>query len=69
MQITNVCLPTVQGTLRAYADVTFDNSLCVRELRLLRMSTGYVVCAPSGRQGDGEFRDVAVASHQIRNTG
>jgi DNA-binding cell septation regulator SpoVG len=59
MQITNVTVyPTVQGTLRAYADVTFDNRLCVREFRLLRMSSGYVVCTPNARQGDGEFRDV-----------
>jgi DNA-binding cell septation regulator SpoVG len=58
MQITNVSVyPTFQGPLRAYADVTFDNSLCVREFRLLRMSSGYVVCTPS----DGEFRDVAYA--------
>ena len=60
MRITNVSVyPTTGGALRAYADVTFDNSLCVKEFRLLRMSSGYVVCTPNARHADGEFRDVA----------
>ncbi len=41
MRITNVVVyPTVQGTLRGYADVTFDNSLCVRDFRLLHTPRG-----------------------------
>jgi stage V sporulation protein G len=60
MKITHVQIyPTVHGTLRAYADVTFDNCLSVRELRLERTPTGYKVCMPSVKQQDGTLRTVA----------
>jgi stage V sporulation protein G len=60
MKITNVRVyPTVQGTLRAYADITLDNCLSVRELRLLRINAQYVLCMPGVKQTDGTFRDLA----------
>jgi stage V sporulation protein G len=60
MQVTNVrVFPTIQDTLRGYADVTFDNCLSVREFRLLRTPIGYSVCMPNVRQTDGSFREVA----------
>jgi hypothetical protein len=41
MQITDVQIYLrVQGTLRGYADVTFDDCLSIREIRLLRTATG-----------------------------
>jgi DNA-binding cell septation regulator SpoVG len=49
----------VQGTLRGYADVTFDNCLSVREFRLERTRTGYKVCTPNVKQQDGTLRAVA----------
>ena len=49
----------VQRTLRAYADITLDNSLSLRELRLIRNSGGYVLCMPNVRQTDGSFREMA----------
>ena len=62
MRVTNVqVFPTIEGTLRAYADVTFDNSLCVREFRLLHTPKGYVLRMPSVRQTDGRSREVASA--------
>jgi DNA-binding cell septation regulator SpoVG len=62
MRVTNVRVyPTMQGTLRAYADVTFDNSLCVREFRLLHTPKGYVLRMPNVRQPDGKSRELASA--------
>jgi DNA-binding cell septation regulator SpoVG len=60
MQVTNVKVyPMVQGTLRAYADITIDNSLFLRKLRLLRNTGGYMLCMPNVRQTDGSFREMA----------
>ena len=60
MQITNVKVyPRVQGTLRSYADVAFDNCLCIREFRLLRIRRAYVLCMPHGKEKDGSSRDIA----------
>ena len=62
MRITNVQVyPTIQGTLRAYADVTFDDSLCVREFRLLHTPKGYVLRMPNVRQTRGRSREIASA--------
>ena len=59
MQVTHVKVyPTTQGILRAYADITIDNSLCLRKLRLLRNPNGYMLCMPNG-QTDGSFRGMA----------
>ena len=64
MKITNVRVyPTVQGTLRAYADITLDNCLSVRELRLLRINAQYVLCLPGVKQTDGTFREVTYPAH------
>jgi DNA-binding cell septation regulator SpoVG len=59
MQITNVKIyPLVQGILLAYADITIDNSLCLKKLRLLRNPNGFMLCMPNG-QTDGSFRQTA----------
>jgi DNA-binding cell septation regulator SpoVG len=67
MQITRVeFYPEVQGTLRGYADVTFDKSLSVREFRLVRTATGYKLCMPNVEQQDGTTRTVAYPTdHKI----
>jgi stage V sporulation protein G len=63
MKITNVRVyPAMQGTLLAYADITLDNCLSVRELRLLRINGQYVLCMPNVKQTDGTFRDIAYPS-------
>jgi DNA-binding cell septation regulator SpoVG len=62
MRVTNVRVyPTMQGTLRGYADVTFDNSLYVREFRLLHTQKGYVLRMPNVKQPDGRSREIASA--------
>jgi DNA-binding cell septation regulator SpoVG len=58
MQVTNVKIyPMAQGILRAYADITIDNSVFLRKLRLLRNPSGYMLCMPNG-QTDGSFRQL-----------
>ena len=49
----------VQGTLRGYAHVTFDDCLSIREFKLLRTATGYRVSMPEMKQQDGTFRTIA----------
>ena len=62
MRVTEVKVyPIVQGRLRAYADVTFDNSLCVREFRLLHTPNGYVLRMPNVRQPGARSREIATA--------
>ena len=60
MQITDVKIyPKVRGTLRGYADITFDNCLSIREFRVVRTPTGYKVCMPHVEQQDGTLQTVA----------
>ena len=62
MRVTEVKVyPIVQGTLRAYADVTFDNSLCVREFRLLHTAKGYALRMPNVKQPGARSREIASA--------
>jgi DNA-binding cell septation regulator SpoVG len=62
MRVTNVRVyPTIRGTLRGYADVTFDNSLCVREFRLLHTPKGYVLRMPNVKQPGARPREIASA--------
>jgi DNA-binding cell septation regulator SpoVG len=63
MQITSVRVyPTIQGTFGCYADVTFDNCLSIREFRLLRTRTGYMLHIPNIRQKHKSLRTVAYPS-------
>src|SRR5687768_16029633 len=64
MQITNVRVYSrVRGTLRSHADVTFDNCLCIKEFRLLRVRGAYVLCMPYEKEKDGSIRDLAFPSN------
>jgi DNA-binding cell septation regulator SpoVG len=63
MQITSLeFIPPSRGTLRGYADVTFDNCLSIREFRLLRTRTGYMLHIPNIRQKHKSLRTVAYPS-------
>ena len=60
MQVTRVRVYLMmQDTLRCYADITFDNCLCVREFRLLHTPKGYVLGMPNVLQPDGISREIA----------
>jgi hypothetical protein len=59
MQVTHVKVyPTTQGILRAYADITIDNSLCLRKLRLLRNPNGYMLCMPNGQTEESPAQEL-----------
>ena len=65
MQVTNVKIAlTFDGTLRAYADVAFDDSLWVRQFSLLHTTKGYVLRMPNVTQPDESSHDVASALNE-----
>ena len=67
MQVTNVKIAlTFDGTLRAYADVAFDDSLWVRQFSLLHTTKGYVLRMPNVTQPDESSHDVAQHLMKIR---
>lgn len=62
MKVTSVrVLTTSEGNLLAYADITIDNCFRVRDLKIFRRPTGYLVAMPQVRQEDGKYREVALA--------
>jgi stage V sporulation protein G len=64
MKITNVRVyPNPKpGTLRAYVDITLDDCLSIRELRLITCNGRYMLCMPNMVQKDGSLQAVAYAS-------
>ena len=64
MKITNVRIyPNPKpGTLRAYVDVTLDDCLSIRELRLIACNGRYMLCMSNVVQKDGSLQAVAYAS-------
>jgi stage V sporulation protein G len=67
MKITNVRVyPAANaGTLRAYADITLDNCLSIKEIRLLNSYGRYTLCMPKAVQKDGRSETLAYSSdHQ-----
>jgi stage V sporulation protein G len=65
MKITEVTIrpvtirPTNDGVVRAYVDIVFDNCLMVRELKVIKGSTGLSVSFPAKKQRDGSDRQLA----------
>jgi len=66
MEITEVKIYPValDGRLRAYVSLIFDNSFIVREVKLVESSLGLFVSMPSRRKKDGSFKDIA---HPLNN--
>ena len=69
MQITEVRIyPTNEDLVRAYVTIVFDNCLLIREIRVIKSSTGYFVAMPASRQPDGTHWDIAYpANDEARN--
>ncbi|MGL5051352.1 MAG: septation regulator SpoVG [Fusobacteriaceae bacterium] len=64
MKITDVRLRMVTAgegelKLKAYADVTFDESFVVHGLKVIDGQKGMFVAMPSRKMPDGEYKDVA----------
>ena len=69
MQITEVRIyPTNEDLVRAYVTIVFDNCLLIREIRVIKSSTGYFVAMPANKQPDGTDGDIAYpANDEARN--
>src|SRR5215831_10521419 len=69
MQITEVRIyPTNEALVRAYVTIVFDNCLLIREIRVIKSSTGYFVAMPANKQPDGTHWDIAYpANDEARN--
>ena len=60
MQITEVRIyPTNEDLVRAYVTIVFDNCFLIREIRVIKSTTGYFVSMPAKKQPDGTHLDIA----------
>lgn len=60
MEISRVSLRMVNmNRVKAIASITFDDSFCVHELRVVEGDKGLFIAMPSRKLPNGEFRDVA----------
>jgi stage V sporulation protein G len=60
MQVTEVkVFPVEEDKLRAYVTITLDNCFAIRDLKVIRGTTGYFVSMPSKKRKDGTYKDVA----------
>lgn len=60
MEITEVrVIPVNEDKLRAYVTITIDDCFVVRDLKVIRGTTGLFIAMPSKRRRDGTYRDIA----------
>jgi stage V sporulation protein G len=45
--------------LKAFANITFDNSFVVRGLKVIKGSDGFFISMPSRKRSDGSHQDIA----------
>jgi stage V sporulation protein G len=65
MQVTEVrVFPVDEDKLRAYVTITLDHCFVIRDLKIIRGTSGYFVSMPSKKRKDGTYKDVA---HPINN--
>jgi len=48
-----------EGKLKAFATVTFDTCFVVRNMKVVQGTKGLILCMPSRKMPDGQFKDVA----------
>ncbi|MFW6280324.1 MAG: SpoVG family protein [Halanaerobium sp.] len=72
MKITDVKVYPVNingSMVQAYASVTFDESLVVRDMRIIKGKNGVFLSMPARRKRNGEFQDVCFPiSAKLRDT-
>mgnify|MGYP000349621911 CR=1 FL=1 len=63
MKITSVKIRKIEngGNLKAVAEVTFENELTVKDVRLIDGQNGWFAAMPSRKGIDNRFRDVVYA--------
>ena len=60
MKVTEVKLSLIQEEMvRAYVDIVLDDSIAIRDLRIIHSSRGYLVVMPSRKQRGGRRVDIA----------
>ena len=65
MKITEVRVSLREDAkLKAFANITLDDSFVIRGLKIIEGKTGTFVAMPSRRRKDGEYQDIA---HPINN--
>ena len=65
MELTEIRIfPVNEDKLRAYVTITFDHCFVVRDLKIIRGTSGLFVSMPSKRRKDGTYKDIA---HPLNN--
>ncbi len=65
MEITEVRITLRdEEKLKAFANITFDNSFVIRGLKVINGNQGYFVSMPSRKRSDGTHQDIA---HPVNN--
>ena len=65
MEVTEIrVFPVDEDKLRAYVTITFDHCFVVRDLKIIRGTSGLFVSMPSNRRKDGTYKDIA---HPLNN--
>ena len=60
MQITDVrVFPVQEEKLKAYVTITIDQCFAIRDIKIIRGTSGYFVSMPSKKRKDGTYKDVA----------
>ena len=60
MEVTEVkVFPVNEDVLKAYVTITLDHCFVVRDLKIIKRSTGYFVSMPSKKRSDGTYKDIA----------
>jgi stage V sporulation protein G len=65
VEVTEVrVFPVEEDKLKAYVTITFDHCFLVRDLKIIRGTTGLFVSMPSKKRKDGTYKDIA---HPLNN--
>jgi len=65
MELTEVrVFPVDEDKLRAYVTITIDGCFVIRDLKIIRGTSGLFVSMPSRKRKDGSYRDIA---HPLNN--
>ncbi len=65
MEVTEIrVFPVDEDKLRAYVTITFDHCFVVRDLKIIKGTSGLFVSMPSKRRKDGTYKDIA---HPLNN--
>lgn len=64
-RITNLRKLDNKGTCKAVADVEFENSLCVAEVKLLKVKSGYMLALPTRKAGSRYIETVSIKDKRL----